>query len=502
MRPNTVQSTLKPPVKAEGSEYKPMPDVKVKLTVAGVEPKASGFVRRAYKPAILVSLFLIALATRTYCLYNMPYFPEDVPWIGGNPKGLYCDEAYVWLRFSENLFNRLPLYQPPLFLLFLNLSVRAFGSPYAIRLPSAIASSFTAVLVYLVSMRKFRSRGASVASSLYFIAMFPAFIYNRMAFLENGVALFLLASYYCLLAYEGCRKERWLYLSGLLAVLAVLCKINGVVAPLFLLAYSLHKGFFKKALKPVVLVFAISAVFPLTILLVTRLDLPALILSRLDLAYMAMDYGQWGIGKVGMETSAWQFFIINTMPSGFLTWFLGYLRPEYWYIFAYFTLAYLAMKEHEKVSDVILLIALFVGLSLLASFGIGSYYIIILQPFFAIPVGYGLTKMLRMQPHAAMMFILFIYAPMAMTFNIAVFGEGVYPRIDFLIYFLKLSLIGAPLSSAFYLLTKGRKVSQTRRMLIRMLFNGAIIGLFLTLLFIGSYLTPAFYPHYLSVGRD
>jgi len=489
-------------MKTESSEYKRMSDVKVKLTVAGAALKAPGFVNRVYKPAILASLFLIALATRTYRLYSMPYFPEGAPWMGGNPDGLYCDEAYVWLRFSENLFNRLPLYQPPLFLLFLNLSVRAFGSPYAVRLPSAIASSLTAVLVYLISMRKFGSRGASVASSLYFIAMFPAFIYNRMAFLENGVALFLLTSYYCLLVYEGCGKERWLYLSGFLAVLAVLCKINGLVAPLFLLAYSLHKGFFRRALKPLVLVFAMSAVFPITALLVTRLDLSALILRRLDPTYMAADYGQWGVGMVGMETSAWQFFIINTLPSGFLTWFLGYLRPEYWYIFAYFSLAYLAVKEHEKVSDVILLTASFVGLSLLASYGIGSYYIIILQPFFAIPVGCGLTKMLRMQPHVAMMFILFVYAPMAMTFNIAVFGEGVYPRIDFLVYFLKLLFIGLPLASAFYLLIKGPEASETRRTLIRMLFNGAIIGLFLTLLLIGSYLTPAFYPHYLSVARE
>jgi len=474
--------------KTGDSEYKPMPDVKVKLTVAGVALKAPGFVRRVYKPAILTSLFLIALTTRTYRLYSIPYFPKEAPWMGGDPKGLYCDEAYVWLRFAENLFNRLPLYQPPLFLLFLNLAVRAFGSPYAVRLPSAIAASLTAVLVYLVSMRKFRSRAASVASSLYFIAMFPAFIYNRMAFLENGVALFLLALYYCLLAYEGCKKGRWLYLSGLLAVLGALSKVNGVVAPLFLLAYSLHKGSFRKSLKPIVLVFAVSTVFPLTVLLVTRLDLS--------------DIGQWGIGNVGMETSAWQFFIINTMPSGFLTWFLGYLRPEYWYIFAYFALAYLAVKEHEKFSDVILLIASFVGLSLLVSYGIGSYYIIILQPFFAMPVGYGLTKMLRMQPHAAMMFILFIYAPMAMTFNISVFGEGIYPRFDFLVFLLKLLFIGLPLASAFYLLIKGHEGSEIRRLLIRMLFNGAIIGLFLTLLLIGSYLTPAFYPHYLSVRRD
>jgi len=459
-----------------------MPDLRVKFTAAGVALKAPSFGKRFYTPMILTSLFLLALATRTYRLDSIPHFPEGAPWLGGNPDGLYVDEV-GYLKFSESLFDRFTLYQPPFFLLFLNLSVKVFGSPYAVRLPSAIASSLTAVLVYLVSMRKFGGRGASIASSLYFIAMFPAFIYNRMALLENGVALFLLASYYCLLVYEGCGKGRWLFMSGLLAALAAMSKINGVVAPLFLVAYSLYKGFFRKAFKPIVLAFVLSVVFPSTVLFLMGMNLSAVAT-------------QWAMGLIGHEFSAWQFFIINTMPSGYLMWFLGFLRPEYWYIFAYFALAYLAVKEYEKVSDIILLIASFVGLCLLV-WGVGSYYIIIVQPFFAISIGYALTRMLRMQPHAAIIFILFIYAPMAMTFNIAVFGEGVYPRIDFLLYFLKLLFLGVPLAPAFYLLIKGRGATEIRRMA----FNGAIIGLSLTLLLIGSYLTPAFYPHYLSVGR-
>jgi len=455
-----------------------MPDLRVKFTAAGVALKAPSFWRT---PIILASLFLLALATRTYRLYSFPYFPEEEPWLGLNPVGLYGDEVGL-LRFSEGLFDTPTLYAPPLFLLLQNLSVKALGSPYAVRVPSAIVSSLIAVLVYLVSMRKFRSRSVSIASALYFIAMFPAFIYNRMAFLENGVALFLLVSYYCLLVHEGCRKGRWLYLSGIFAALAALSKINGVVAPLFFVAYSLHKGFFKDALKPVILSFALSIIFPLTVLLLMGLDLSAMA-------------SQWWIGMVGKEISAWEYFIISSMPSGWLMWFTGYLRPEYWYIFAYFSLAYLAVKEHEKVSDVVLLIVSFAGLCLLI-WGIGSYYIIIVQPFFAMPVGYAIKRMLRMQPQVAMMFILFIYAPMAVTFNIAVFGGGTYPRIDLLIYLLKLLSIGLLLAPAFYLLIKGHEVSEIKRILL----NGAVIGLFLTLLLIGSYLTPAFYPHYLNVG--
>jgi len=468
-----------------------MPDLRVKFTAAGVALKAPSFGRRFYTPMILASLFLLALATRTYRLDSLPHFPEEPPWLGGNPDGLYCDEI-GYLKMSESLFDRLPVYQPPLFLLFLNLSVKAFGSPYAVRLPSAIASSVTAVLVYLVSMRKFGSRGASVASGLYFIAMFPAFIYNRMALLENGVALFLLASYYCLLVYEGCQKGKWLYLSGIFAALATLSKINGVVAPLFLLAYSLHKGFFRKAFKVTILVFAISVVSFLAALFLIGLDLTPLFAMGMEPSAVA---SQWWIGMVGREISAWEYFFISSMPSGWLMWFIGYLRPEYWYIFAYFSLAYLAVKEYEKVSDVVLLIVSFVGLCLLI-WGIGSYYIIIVQPFFAMPVGYAIMRMLRMQPQVAMMFILFIYAPMAVTFNIAVFGGGTYPRIDLLIYLLKLLSIGLLLAPAFCLLIKGHEVREIKRILL----NGAAIGLFLTLLLIGSYLTPAFYPHYLNVG--
>jgi len=473
-----------------------MPDVRVKLTAAGVALKAPSFGKRFYTPMILASLFLLAFATRAYRLYSFPYFPEEEPWLGSNPEGLYRDEADRYLRESESLFERLPVYQPPLFLFFMNLSLRAFGTPYAIRVPSAVASSLVAVLIYLVSMKKFGSRGASVASALYFIAMFPAFIYNRMAFLENGVALFLLASYYCLLVYEGCGKERWLYLSGILAVLGVLSKINGVVAPLFFLAYGLYKGFFRKALKVTILVFTISGVSLLSALFLSGLDLTPLFAMGLNPSAVAR---QWMMVVVGKETSAWEYFIISSMPSGWLTWFQGYLRPEYWYIFAYFALAYLAVKEYEKVSDIILLIISFVATCLLISWGIGSYFIIILQPFFAVPVGYAITRMLRMQPLVAMMFILFIYAPMAITFNIAVFGEGTHPKIDPLLYLLKLLFVGGPLASAFYLLIKGRDAEEAN-LLGRMLFNGALIGFFLILLFIGSYLAPTFYPHYLNAG--
>jgi hypothetical protein len=49
----------------------------------------------------------------------------------------------------------------------------------------------------------------------------------------------------------------------------------------------------------------------------------------------------------------------NTMPSGYVTRWGDYLRPEYWYLFAYFALAYLTVIDREKILDVLLILASF-----------------------------------------------------------------------------------------------------------------------------------------------
>lgn len=63
------------------------------------------------------------------------------------------------------------------------------------------------------------------------------------------------------------------------------------------------------------------------------------------------------------------------------------------------------------------------------------------------------------------------------------------------IYFLKIPTVGAALAVASWLLIRGNKARETERIL----FNGTVMGLFLTLLLIGSYLAPVFYPHYFNV---
>ena len=449
-------------------------NIKIKLSTAGLNLKTPRLLKRLQNPIILLLIFLLALTTRTYQLNTLPYFPQRYPWLGSNPPGLYRDET-GYLKIAQNLFENPTLYQPPLFLLFINLSLRIFSSPYSARLPSALASSITAALIYATSKKLFKNQTAAILSALYYTAMTPAFIYNRMILLENGVTPFLLAMYYSLLKYKENPKERWLYSASILAALSTLSKINGVIAPFFLLAYSLQKNILKKTLKPLTIAFSPLAF--VAMVLATRGSLK-----------------QWWMGMTGRETSAWQFLIINSMPSRHLPMFLGYLRPEYWYLFTYFTIAYLATKEKEKVTDTVLMILLYISLCLMM-WGLGSYHLIILQPFFALPVGQAVKKMLKMHPLLTAAFILFIYAPMTVTFNMIAFTGHPFIGFNNKIYTLKILTVGGPLTAAFWLSIKNNKTNKKWRTLL----NAVTITLFLTILITGSYLIPAFYPHYFSI---
>jgi len=69
-----------------------------------------------------------------------------------------------------------------------------------------------------------------------------------MAFLENGVALFLTATYFCALQHQE-KTRKWLYTAAVTAVLSTLSKINGIIAPFFFLAYVLKNHALKKRSK-------------------------------------------------------------------------------------------------------------------------------------------------------------------------------------------------------------------------------------------------------------
>ncbi|MBC7130307.1 glycosyltransferase family 39 protein, partial [Candidatus Bathyarchaeota archaeon] len=185
-------------------------NLRVKIKIAGSE--------RQLELLAVTLIFAAALFSRTFMLDCFPYFPPDFPWLGDRPgpAGMYCDEAN-YLYCARNLFNRTTTYQPWLQLLFIHFSLRVLGeSAFAARLPSAFVSTLTAVVVYFAAKQKY-GRLAAFLSSLYFIAMTPALVYNRMVFLENTVAFMFMLSIYFLFKYEQGGGQRWLYAAGILA---------------------------------------------------------------------------------------------------------------------------------------------------------------------------------------------------------------------------------------------------------------------------------------------
>ena len=454
-------------------------NLKVKIRVAGNH-------KRWLEPLTVTLILAIALFSRTYMLDYFPYFPPEFPWLGDRlgPAGLYGDET-GYLNLARDLFNRTTVYQPWLQLFFIHLSLRVFGeNSFAARLPSALASTFTAVMVYFATKQKY-SKTAALFSSLYFIAMVPALVYNRMVFLENTVALLFMLSIYFLFRYERDGLQRWLYVSGFFAGACTLAKINGLIAPIFfvlyLLKYRRRSGIAKAVL--------VSLLPPLACFLaltwVSALTQPNLLVLLHGFTR------QWLLGLVGRELSSWQYLILASMPSGYLPMlYAGYMRPECWFLFAYFCIAYVAFMDADKAFAVMLALASFVGVLFLI-WGISSYYMIIIFPVMALPVGYALPRLLRMPASILLVFLLFVYAPLVALWLGTLAGE---PSFSVTLYALKLILFGIP----FFLALLSYILYDYER--VKLVANAFAILAFFGLLLAGSYLYPVLYPYYFTIS--
>lgn len=445
------------------------------------------------KHTILAAIFLIALFSRVYCLNSFPYFPQSYPWVGAGASppldALYTDEhVYYTIATGTNNSVQSAVYQPWLQLFLINASVSLFGtSGFAVRLPSALMSTLSVVLVYLICTKKFGNRLAAFLSPLYLIVMMPALVLNRMAFLENGVMLFFLASYFCLLQYSDPRqkrKERWLLGAAVFAGLSVLSKIVGLVTLLFFTLYLVRAKSFIKNLKFVALAVGIAAIFPIAALLMYNFDVAGLLNQLVS---------QWSISGGGLPI--WKLFSLNIMPSGHITQFGGHAMLEFWYLFAIFSLVYLAVTELHKASDTVLALFSFVGLFFVVngatqillgqSIPIGAYYLIAIQPFLCIPVGYALTKSIRGSALTTLFFPLLLYTPM-------VLNMGIYLVEGLALFAWTLTTVGAPL---FLLITQVLyKDKFPERFRVR--FNMTLLIVFFAFLVAGSYLLPVFYPNY------
>lgn len=443
--------------------------------------------------ALILILLGLALFSRLYYLNDFPYFPGGYPWSGTNEtnlKGLYIDEAVysgISYRFISDPSHP-PIYQPALQILLMGVSIAVFGSnPFATRLPSAILSSISIILVYLICLKKFKNRLAASLSSVFLIVMTPALVMNRMAFPENSVALFFLATYYSLLKYSESEERKWIIMSAIFAGLGLLSKINGIIVPVFLIIYMFQKKILKKNVKFILITGILALIFPLTILVAYQMN---------PLQIIAQFAKQWQISEsAGREFSLWAYTLFNGAPSGVISWTL----LEYWYIFAIFSIAYVAISDREKISEVLLGLAVFYIVSLFIKEGINSYYLIIIQPLLAIPVGYALTKMKRMSTYTTLFFYIFFYAQLLITIDVYIISAPEkfgLPILSPILVAIKLIQLAIPL--LLILLSSIR----SRFSYLREVTNIGIVGVFLTALFICSYIIRVFYSYYFPPGTD
>lgn len=322
----------------------------------------------------------------------------------------------------------------------------------------------------------------AVLASLFLIAMTPALVYNRMIFLENGASFFFLATFLCLLRYTKTDDRRYVVASTLFAGLSILCKINGLVSLAFLVVYLAQKRKVVKNAKYLILTVAIALIFPLVLSITYGIN-PLEIVTKF--------FKQYQVFRVKHEFSVWTYLILNTLPSGQINSYGGYFQLEYWYLFSYFSLVYIASKDYEKISDVVLVFLTFIGF-FLAVGGIGSYYIILIQPFFAIVAGYAITKIFEMTKIQTLMVYFFFYIPTIIsliTFLNNTFG------LNSIIYQTKMVLIVIPLA------LMGASALTSNETLAERLdrWNSRLLVItFFAVLLAGSYLLPVFYSHYFT----
>lgn len=377
-----------------------------------------------------LAVVVVASATRLYQLGSFPFFPKSWPWLGDNPlfPGLYRDEA---ARVADILKfpSSFPSYEPSIQIPLEKVAVIIFGqSNFAYRLPDALASILTAVVVYFAAEELFKRKDAALVSGLYYAVMVPAVIYGRMVIYENFVALFLAFTILCIAKYETGGKSRWLYLGAVSAAFAVLSQEAGLFVLIFFTLWAVARQGWKSKVLSLVLSWG-----------------PVVAGGAAVLVLVGSVHGvlaQWSFAQVGRELSL-QFLFLQSMPSGNVIFNQGYVKPEFWYVFAYLLLAILVAANSRLGRLSVELIAAFTGTAVLFyGQGTGSYYAIMLYPVMALGVGGGLIYLAKGGYSVAIGFYSVLYAPLVQSYIASV----ALPFIgtNYALYTLQLAVFLAP----------------------------------------------------------
>jgi hypothetical protein len=494
---------------------------------------------------VALLIFLLALLSRTVNLSSFPYFPSNWPWNGVN--GLYWDEKSISSLTPSN-----SVYFPFLQIGLMDLVINALGySIFSVRLVSALFSSITCVLVYLSAYELFNRRLPAFLSSLFFIFMTPALILGRMALVDNGATTFFVAAFLFAVKYLKTSKNLWLISSGISVGLSFLCKQTGLAAGIFLfLLIFIYRA---KALRQVTEALIVAALIASLYLIQILVFKPGYVGNYLV-----------NVISVSVSNVSWlSVFLFNLMPSGVnVMWIGSSLTPykdlfifatlDFWYVFAFFIIIYLMTREKDSVREIVLALASFVLVLLLIGHA-NSYYAIMVQPFMAIPFGYGVLKLQEMPrlyscffslvlcfPAAAYICyylsyfmvgsttdVFFLAAQFAIVIAIMIvivikfwYDKTRHKKTGFTIKLLLMYYVVWLISVGFLLVAFGKNIAVTSIQfvavtpiaiigIIRLIYekttqeesnyiNKLLLVFFVGCLIIGSYLLPVYYPGYFA----
>jgi 4-amino-4-deoxy-L-arabinose transferase-like glycosyltransferase len=457
-----------------------------------------------YTAIPLGAIFAVALFSRLYDLSSFPYFSPGYPVCGGLPDckgkylllpGLYSDEIYNFFQ-SQNTSSIVSNFGGgPVASFMISLSTNFLGTTsFAVRMPFALISSFTTLLVYLTTrmLTGGGERKAALASALYFIVMMPALVYGRMAFGENLIGLLFMINIYSTLKIKYLpakerRRRLWFFLAGLSAALSVVVKFDGLIVAIYFAVFIFKEGLFTRRAQYVTLALLFGIASPLVALeLITRQAF-AFVMERLYPFAV----------EVGTQLGFLNYFLFETLPSGAtVSWSLFDRVPEYWYIILFVALVALLINKQKQYYDLIFPVGVFLAFFAIFSGSFGSYYLIMIQPILAVGFGPGFKQLLRLPPLAALLFYALLFMPLVTSVGEVLFTPnnlGSSPIFNSSLFAWNL-LIALPIGFLLLLSTRIRRPDSKWRVWI----NGTLLVSFVVVLLVATFLTADLYPYYVK----
>jgi hypothetical protein len=296
-----------------------------------------------------------------------------------------------------------------------------------------------------------------------------------MLLLENFAAFFIALEFYFLIRYLNLSSSKLLYTASALAALASMSKVTGVVGPAFLTLALLAERRIKGNMGPLLMAWA-----PLIVFVIVASMISGSLISSLR---------SWLLGHVGRELS-WQFLLLQALPSGHILFSGGYVKPEFWYLYAYLNMAVLALVKRVEAAILIYPLTAFFTIPL-AVWGFSPYYPILIYPILALVAGGGTVSFLRIPNILSLGLFSALYVPLVAS----VTASFSLPVIDYnyWLFFLKVGVLLAPLA----LWTVMNQTLHLIHATIRLNFSFIILISYFALLLSS---TPYLYP-YFFLGR-